>query len=82
MIPVNKSKLVWEMHGPHAHGTAEHHAVHLAEFAEKEKIELFNSGVEKLSDMFSAAFMIIKESDSETVEKALRPHHVLEYTED
>lgn len=70
------------MHGLHAHGTAEHHAKHLGEFAQKQNIELHDVGVEKLSDVFSAAYMIINESDSKMIEKALRPHHVLEYTED
>ncbi|WP_109831241.1 hypothetical protein [Reichenbachiella versicolor] len=77
-----KYKLVWEMHGPDAHPTAEHHAVHLEEFAKKFKIELHQVGVEKIADNFSAAIMVINESDVETIQKSLRPHHVIEYTEE
>lgn len=76
-----KYKLVWEMHGPDAHGMAEHHAIHLEEFAKKFNIEYHHAGTEKINENFSAAVIVVNETDVETMQKSLRPHHTLEYSE-
>lgn len=64
------------MRGLHASGMAEHHAIHLQEFAEREGITAEEVGTENLSDLYSVAFMIVPEQDSEMVQKSLRPHRV------
>ncbi|WP_084371948.1 hypothetical protein [Reichenbachiella faecimaris] len=68
-----KIKLIWDMHGQHAKGTAEHHAIHLTEFAEREKVVTMGVGTENLSDMHSIAYMVVDEKDMITVRDALRP---------
>ncbi len=66
------------MHGPHANGTAAHHAIHLKEYGERAQIELFGCGTEDLSDMHSLAYMIVEEKDMITVRDALRPQRAEE----
>jgi len=66
-------KLIWDMHGQHAKGTAEHHAIHLKEFAERENIQTRDVGTEDFSEMHSIAFMVVEEKDMITVRDALRP---------
>lgn len=66
-------KLIWDMHGQHAKGTAEHHAIHLKEYSEREKISTFDVGTENLSGMHSIAYMVVEEKDMITVRDALRP---------
>lgn len=73
MAQERKIKLIWDMHGQHAKGTAEHHAIHLKEFAEREKIEVMDVGTETFSDMHTMAFMVVEEKDMITVRDALRP---------
>ncbi|MEO9964469.1 MAG: hypothetical protein ABJF11_01700 [Reichenbachiella sp.] len=68
-----KIKLIWDMHGPHAKGTAEHHAVHLQEYAERADISTFGVGTEDFSDLHSMAFMTVEEKDMITVRDALKP---------
>lgn len=73
-----KIKMIWDMHGQHAKGTAEHHAIHLEEFAEREKIETMGVGTEDMTDMHSIAYMIIEEKDMIAVRDALRPQRAEE----
>lgn len=68
-----KIKLIWDMHGQHAKGTAAHHAIHLKEFAEREKIETMDVGTEDLTEMHSMAYMVVEEKDMIAVRDALRP---------
>lgn len=68
-----KIKLIWDMHGPHAKGTAEHHAIHLQEYADREKVETIAVGTEDFSEMHTIAYMIVWEQDMITVRDTLRP---------
>ena len=68
-----KIKLIWDMHGTHAKGTAEHHAIHLKEYGERESVNVLGCGTEDLTEMHSLAFMIVEEKDMITVRDALRP---------
>lgn len=73
-----KIKLIWDMHGSHAKGTAEHHAIHLMEYAEREQINTSDVGTEDFSDMHSMAYMVVEEKDMITVRDALRPQRAEE----
>ncbi|WP_420580704.1 hypothetical protein [Reichenbachiella sp.] len=73
-----KIKLIWDMHGQHAKGTSEHHAIHLNEFAERENVETMGVGTEDLTEMHSIAYMIVEEKDMITVRDALRPQRAEE----
>ncbi len=68
-----KIKLIWDFYGEDGFKTAEHHAIHLKEFAQKNQIKLFEQGVETLADQQSLAFMIVAEEDMIIVRDALRP---------
>ncbi len=71
---MHQIKLIWDFRGPHAIQTARHHAIHLKEYVDIEKLELDNTGYEVISEMHSIAFMIVNESDMATVRDALKPH--------
>lgn len=62
------------MRGGDAKGMAEHHAIHLKEYAEKFDIALYDAGIEEVTDMYTIAYMIIDEKDMITVRDNLRPH--------
>ena len=66
-------KLIWDFYGADGLKTAEHHAIHLKEFAKKGNIETFEVGTETLENEITAAFMIIAESNMIAVRDALRP---------
>ena len=61
------------MHGPHAKGTAEHHAIHLKEFAERENLVVLDVGTEAITEFHVLAYMTVEEKDMITVRDTLRP---------
>ena len=71
---MERIKLIWEFRGPGAEKTAEHHVIHLNEFAEREKLVFKEVKVEKLSDMFAIATIIVEKDVLEIVKTALKPH--------
>ena len=62
------------MRGGDAKGMAEHHAIHLKEYAQRESIQIHDVATEEVNDVYTLAYMIINESDMITVRDALRPH--------
>ena len=75
-------KLIWDMRGPDAQGTAEHHARHLGEFARREGLSRQQTGAEQLSPLHWIAWMIVEEKDVVALRAALRPSRGLEATSD
>ncbi len=71
---MKKIKLIWDFRGGDAKGTAEHHRIHLEEYAEREKLELTESGVEEISGMHYIAYLLVVESEMIQVRDALVPH--------
>ncbi|APD06935.1 hypothetical protein UJ101_01416 [Flavobacteriaceae bacterium UJ101] len=71
---MRKIKLIWDFHGPDAKGIAEHHVIHLKEFAEKEHLEVLEFGEEMLSEKHFTAYMAVLEKDMLLVRDTLRPH--------
>lgn len=69
-----KIKLIWDFRGPEALPTAKHHAIHLEEFAIKEKLAYHKADVTEFSDYFSIAFIVVDEKDMITYRDALKPH--------
>lgn len=69
-----KIKLIWDFRGPVAHQTAEHHEIHLKEFAATEKLCLSITGNEKINENHSIAFLVVTDSEMKTVRDALKPH--------
>lgn len=68
-----KVKLIWEFFGEDAEDTAKHHAVHLREYTEKQQLESFGVGTEKLADFSFIAYLIVAEDYMLTVRDTLRP---------
>ncbi len=67
-------KLLWDFRGPEATKIAEHHCIHLREYAEIEKLEGTEIDITKVSDMYTIAFMIVEEKDMNSSREALKPH--------
>lgn len=67
-------KLIWDFRGEDGHQTAIHHEIHLKQFVEKEKIPHQASGVEKMNELHSLAFITVPETHMKTVRDALIPH--------
>ena len=69
-----KIKLIWDFRGPTAQKTAEHHVIHLKEYAQVESLVTYQISIEILSDFIAIAFMVVDEEDMLMVRDALKPH--------
>lgn len=67
-------KLIWDFRGIDALPTAEHHVIHLNEFAIKEKLENTFSGINPINELHCIAYILVKESDMLLVRDTLIPH--------
>ncbi|TXH54680.1 MAG: hypothetical protein E6Q89_07760 [Bacteroidia bacterium] len=76
-----KIKLIWEYRGPEAQQIAEHYEHHLIEFIEEHKLLHKITGTERLSEMYSVAFMVVDESEIEKGRNILRPRKAVLYQE-
>lgn len=66
-------KFIWDYYGPPSARTAEHHKIHLQEFAEAKNLSIQKAGWEKKSDSHSIAFIFLKEKDALEFKDILRP---------
>lgn len=69
-----KLKLIWDFKGPTSKKTAEHHCIHLKEFALIEKLHFYEIDLIELSEMHSYAFITVDEKDMKIYRDALKPH--------
>jgi len=69
-----KLKLIWDFRGPVSQKTAEHHCIHLNEYAQIEKLHFYNIDFAIISEMHTIAFIIVDENDMKTYRDALKPH--------
>ena len=69
-----KLKLIWDFKGPASKKTAEHHCIHLKEFALIEKLHYYEINFLELSEMHSYAFITVDEKDMKIYRDALKPH--------
>lgn len=76
-----KIKLIWDFRGPAAGRTAEHHEKHLKEYIVIEKMDLDITGHHHFNEMYSLAFLVVKESNMIAVRDALKPHRAEVYEE-
>ena len=67
-------KLIWDFRGPDARAFAEHHVIHLKEFAQKEGLALDEAECSPLSDLHWTASLLVVEEEMIKVRDALRPH--------
>ena len=71
---MRKLKLIWDFRGPYALKTAEHHKLHLKDYIVIQKLDITITGVEKLTDMHTIAFLVVNESEMKPIRDALKPH--------
>jgi hypothetical protein len=69
-----KIKLIWDFRGPEARSFAEHHAIHLKEFAVKQGLALNDTTCLQQSDKHWMACLVVVESEMIEVRDALKPH--------
>ena len=69
-----KLKLIWDFKGPDSLKIAEHHCIHLKEFALIEKLHYYEINYTILSEMHTIAFITVDEVDMKTYRDALKPH--------
>lgn len=67
-------KLIWDFRGPDGKGTADHHCIHLKEFAATERLYYKEIGTEEISDFHCTAFIIVKSTEMKIYRDALKPH--------
>lgn len=67
-------KLIWDFRGPDSQKIAEHHVVHLKEYAEAEAVARPVFGTESLSEMHHTVFLVVNKAQMPMVRDALRPH--------
>lgn len=70
---MKKIKLIWEFRGIDAEKTAEHHKIHLHEYAVETNLRNKISGTEKMTDFYYCAFLVVDESEMTEVRDALLP---------
>lgn len=69
-----KIKLIWDFRGSESLPIAEHHRIHLDEFIVREKLDLQETGIHKVSPMYTIAYMMVSEAQMILVRDALKPH--------
>jgi len=68
-----KIKLIWDFYSADAKKTAEHHAIHLSEFANMKSIKQFKVGSENETDEHHLAYIIVAEENMVLIRDSLRP---------
>ena len=69
-----KIKLIWDFRGPNSLKIAEHHAIHLKEYTQIEKLHFYEIETSNISEMYTIAYLIIDEIDMATCREKLKPH--------
>lgn len=55
-----KAQLTWNFNGQDGLKTAEHHLLHLKEFAQMESVPIIKSGVNRVTSLSSEAYIIVE----------------------
>ena len=69
-----KAQLIWNFNGQDGIKTAEHHLVHLKEFAQMEAVPILKSGVNKTSPLSCEAFIVVEMEWVEKLRTQLKPN--------
>lgn len=69
-----KIKIIWDFRGEFSLKTAEHHAIHVKEFVEKEKILYFEIDKEYINDFHAIAYIIVDKENIQVLRDTLKPH--------
>ena len=69
-----KAQLIWNFNGQDGLKTAEHHLVHLKEFAQMEAVPILKYGVKKTSPLSCEAYIIVEMEWVEKLRSKLKPN--------
>ena len=69
-----KAQLIWNFNGKDGLKTAEHHLVHLKEFAQMETVPILKYGVNKTSPLSCEAYIIVEMEWVEKLRTQLKPN--------
>lgn len=69
-----KAQLIWNFNGQDGLKTAEHHLVHLKEFAQMESVPIIKSGVIKITPLSYEAYIIVEMEWVEKLRSKLKPN--------
>lgn len=69
-----KAQLIWNFNGQDGLKTAEHHLVHLKEFAQMESVPIIKSGVNKITPLSWEAYIIVEMEWVEKLRSKLKPN--------
>ena len=71
---LKKAQLIWNFNGQDGLKTAEHHLVHLKEFAQMEAVPILKSGINKTSPLSCEAFIVVEMEWVEKLRTQLKPN--------
>ena len=69
-----KAQLIWNFNGQDGLKTAEHHLVHLKEFAQMEAVPILKSGINKTSPLSCEVHIILEMEWVEKLRTQLKPN--------
>ena len=69
-----KAQLIWNFNGQDGLKTAEHHLVHLKEFAQMEAVPILKYGVNKTSPLSCEVFIVVEMEWVEKLRTQLKPN--------
>ena len=69
-----KAQLIWNFNGQDGLKTAEHHLVHLKQFAQMEALPIIKSGINKTSPLSCEAYIIVEMEWVEKLRSKLKPN--------
>ena len=69
-----KAQLIWNFNGQDGLKTAEHHLMHLKEFAQIESVPILKYGVNKTSPLSCEAFIVVEMEWVKKLRTQLKPN--------
>ena len=75
----SRVKLIWDFRGTNAMHIAKHHAIHLTEYAEAQKLQNYSVGDQLISPMHHIAFMVVDQERMGELRETLKPHRGQRY---
>lgn len=70
-------KFIWNYYGEPAAKTAEHHSIHLKEFAEGRHLSRQKTGFEQIKENHFIAFILLTEDEAIALKDILRPNRAI-----
>lgn len=71
---MERVKLIWDFRGPNAGPIAQHHAKHLSEFINMERLLDSKSASEEINEMHHIAYLVISKERMQEMRERLKPN--------